>query len=94
MCCRSPILVRSEPCAIEFYKKTFGAKEVMRIPGLGGTIGHAEIQIGNSRIMLGDEYPGMNFRSPHSFGGTPVHIHLTVKDADRIVLGHRSRVRS
>ena len=70
--------------AIEFYKKAFGAKEVMRMPGPGGTIGHAEIQIGKSRLMLADEYPEMNFRSPHSFGGSPVHIHLYVKDADGV----------
>lgn len=70
--------------AIEFYKKAFGAKEVMRMPGPGGTIGHAEIQISDCRIMLADEYPEMNFRSPHSFGGSPVHIHLYVKDADGV----------
>ena len=76
--------VKGAAGAIEFYKKAFGAKEVMRMPGPGGTIGHAEIQIGNSRIMLADEYPAMNFRSPHSFGGSPVHIHLYVKDADGV----------
>ena len=70
--------------AIEFYKKAFGAKEVMRMPGPGGTIGHAEIQISDCRIMLADEYPEMNFRSPQSFGGSPVHIHLYVKDADGV----------
>ena len=51
----------------------------------GGTIGHAEIQIGDSRIMLADEYRDMNFRGPHSFGGTSVHIHLYVQDVDRVV---------
>ena len=62
--------------AIAFYKKAFAAKEIMRMAGPGGTIGHAEIQIGDSRIMLADEYPDMNFRAPHSFGGTSVQIHL------------------
>ena len=70
--------------AIAFYKKAFGAKEVMRMPGAGGTIGHAEIQIGDSRIMLADEFPEMNFRSPRSVGGTPVTIHLYVQDADKV----------
>ena len=71
--------------AIAFYKKAFGAKEVMRMPGPKGTIGHAEIQIGDSRIMLADEFPEMNFRAPRSIGGTPVNIHLYVEDADKVV---------
>ncbi|HEY7559936.1 MAG TPA: VOC family protein [Candidatus Binatia bacterium] len=71
--------------AIAFYKKAFGAKEVMRMPGPAGTIGHAEIQVGDSRIMLADEFPEMNFRSPRSVGGTPVNIHLYVSDVDRVV---------
>jgi PhnB protein len=70
--------------AIAFYKKVFGAKEIMRMPGPRGTIGHAEIQIGDARIMLADEFPEMNFRSPRSFGGTPVNIHLYVQDVDRV----------
>ncbi|HSE85137.1 MAG TPA: VOC family protein [Candidatus Binatia bacterium] len=70
--------------AIAFYKKAFGAKEVMRMPGPGGTIGHAEIQIGDSRIMLADEFPEVNFRSPRSVGGTPVTIHLYVQDAAKV----------
>ncbi len=76
--------VKGAAGAIEFYKKAFGAKEVMRMPGPDGNVGHAEIQIGDSRIMLADEYPDMNFRGPHSIGGTPVHIHLYVEDADKI----------
>lgn len=71
--------------AIEFYKSAFGAKEVMRMPGPDGTIGHGEIQIGDSRIMLADEYPQMNFRSPKSFGGSSVHIHLYVEDVDSVI---------
>ena len=46
--------------AIDFYEKAFGAKEVMRMPGPGGKVMHAELQIGDSRLMLGDEYPGMS----------------------------------
>jgi len=71
--------------AVAFYKKVFGAKEIMRMPGPGGTIGHAEIQVGDSRIMLADEFPEMNFRSPRSVGGTPVNIHLYVPDVDKVV---------
>ena len=70
--------------AIAFYKKAFGAKEVMRMPGAKGTIGHAEISIDDCRIMLADEFPEMNFRSPRAFGGTPVGIHLYVKNVDAV----------
>jgi PhnB protein len=76
--------VQGAASAIVFYKKAFGAKEVMRMAGPGGTIGHAEIQIGDSRIMLADEFPEMNFRSPRTVGGTPVNIHLYVQDADKV----------
>jgi PhnB protein len=70
--------------AIEFYKKAFGAAEVMRIPGPNGTIGHAEVKIGDSRVMLTDEYREMDFLSPLTRGGTTVHIHLYVADADKV----------
>lgn len=68
--------------AIDFYKEAFGATEDMRmeIPGMG--IGHAELTIGNSKIMLGDECPSMDFLSPQSIGGTPVGICLYVADSD------------
>jgi len=68
--------------AIEFYKKAFGATEVMRMPGPGGKIGHAEVKIGDSRVMLTDEYAEMNFVGPLSRGGTTVHMHVYVKDVD------------
>lgn len=71
--------------AIAFYRKVFGFKEVMRMPGPNGTIGHAEIQTGASRIMLADEFPEMNFRSPRSVGGTPVTLHLYVQDVNKTV---------
>ena len=70
--------------AIDFYKKAFDAEELMRIPSPDGSIGHAEIQIGDSHIMLSDENVEMNFHSPKSIGGTPVHIYLYVEDVDRI----------
>lgn len=71
--------------AIEFYKKAFGAKEVMRMAQPDGRIGHAELQIGDSKIMLADEHPEMDFRSPRALGGTPVMLHLYVEDVDTVV---------
>jgi PhnB protein len=68
--------------AIEFYKEVFGAEEVMRMPGPGGKIGHAEIRIGGSHIMLADEHPEMGHRGPKSIGGTPVGIMLYVPNVD------------
>ena len=70
--------------AIEFYKSAFDATELMRIPSPDGSIGHAEIQIGDSRIMISDESPEMDFRSPATTGGTPVHVYMYVEDVDRI----------
>jgi PhnB protein len=71
--------------ALEFYKKAFGAKEIMRMPGPEGKIGHAEIRIGDSRIMVADEHPQMDFLGPQSRGGTTVHLHVYVKDVDATV---------
>lgn len=71
--------------AIDFYKQAFGAAELMRFPGPGGSIGHAEIKIGDSPIMLADEMPQMGYRSPASLGGSPVSIMLYVQDVDRVV---------
>jgi PhnB protein len=79
------LAVRGAAQAIEFYKKAFGAKELMRMPGPDGKLGHAEIQIGDSRVMLSDEYEAMGFLGPQTRGGTTVHIHLYVKDVDATV---------
>jgi len=76
------LIVTGAARAIDFYRQAFGATEVMRLPGPDGKLGHAEIQIGDSRIMLADEFPGMGFHSPTSLGGTPVSIMLYVPDAD------------
>ena len=70
--------------AIEFYKKAFGATELMRMPAPGGKIGHAELKIGNSVIMLADESPEAGNRSPQSLGGTPVSILIYVEDVDAV----------
>jgi len=69
--------------AIEFYKRAFGAKELLRMPAPGDRVGHAEIKIGNSVIMLADEHPEMEARSPSHYGGTPVSLLLYVPDVDR-----------
>ena len=74
--------VRGAAEAIDFYKKALGAKELMRMPGPEGKIGHAEIQIGDSRVMLADEYPEMNFTGPASYGGTSVHLHVYLPNVD------------
>jgi PhnB protein len=70
--------------ALEFYKRAFGAQEVMRMDGPGGKIGHAEIKIGDSIVMLGDEMPGSSNRSPQSLGGNTGGIHLYVENADAL----------
>jgi PhnB protein len=68
--------------AIAWYAKAFGAHEVMRLAAPGGKIGHAEIEIGDSRIMLADESPAMGAKAPAAFGGSPVSLHLYVADVD------------
>ena len=78
------LIVDNAPRALEFYKKAFGAKELMRHAGPDGRIGHAEIRIGDSLVMLADEHPEINARSPKSVGGTPVSLHLYVKDVDAV----------
>jgi PhnB protein len=70
--------------ALEFYRKAFGARERMRFPAPGGKIGHAEIAIGGSTIMLADEHPEMGYRGPHATGGSPVSIHLYVENVDAV----------
>jgi PhnB protein len=68
--------------ALEFYKKAFGATELFRMPMPGGRIGHAEIKIGDSPIMLADEHPEMGVRGPLTLGGTSSSIMIYVADVD------------
>ncbi|MFQ5494514.1 MAG: VOC family protein [Phycisphaerae bacterium] len=79
------LCIRGAADAIEFYKKAFGAEEIFRMPGPDGkSIGHAELQIGDSVIMMGDEIPQMEgWRSPSSFNGTTVALCLYVEDVDK-----------
>src|SRR5262245_13860803 len=68
--------------AIEFYKKALGAEELFRLVEPSGRIGHAEIRIGSTTLMLSEEYPEMNIVGPEALGGTTFSIHLHVDDAD------------
>jgi PhnB protein len=79
------LIVHDAAGAIEFYKRAFGATEVGRCGAPNGKVGHAEITIGDSRVMLADEFPEMGARGPASFGGSPVSIHLYVEDVDAVV---------
>ena len=69
--------------AIEFYKKIFGATERMRMPGPDGRVGHAEIEIGDSVIMMADAFPEMGVLDPKKLGGTPVTLTVYVEDVDK-----------
>src|SRR5262245_28557072 len=78
------LIVKGAARALEFYKKAFGATELMRMGGPDGQIGHAEIKIGDSHLMLADEFPDMGFRGPQALGGTPVGLVLYVEDVDAV----------
>ncbi len=67
--------------AIEFYKLAFDAVEMFRLPGRDGKLAHAAVRIGDSMLMLVDEFPEMGTRGPKGLGGSAVTIHLSVKDA-------------
>jgi PhnB protein len=77
------LIVTGASAAIEFYKKAFAATEVMRFAH-DGKIAHAELQVGDSRIMLADEHPEMGYRSPQSLGGSGTGIMLYVDDVDSV----------
>lgn len=78
------LIARDAARAIEFYKKAFGATELFRMAPEGKVM-HAEFKIGDSIFMIADEHPKMGARSPQSFGGSPVMIHLYVEDVDAMV---------
>jgi PhnB protein len=80
------LCIKDAAQAIDFYREAFGATETMeRIRDKSGRIGHAEIRIGDSVLMIADEFPEHRFRSPQSLGGCPVLLVLNVKDVDRAV---------
>jgi PhnB protein len=78
------LIVKGAAQAIEFYTKAFGARELCRMADPSGKVGHAEIQMGDSPLMLADEHPELGFRSPQSIGGTPVSLLLYVEDVDAV----------
>lgn len=78
------LIIKGAAAALEFYKKAFEAVELLRMPNPDGRVGHAEIRIGDSIIMLADEHPEIGARSPETYGGTPVSILLYVEDVDAV----------
>jgi PhnB protein len=78
------LIVNGGAAAIDFYKSAFGATELLRMADPHGGVGHAEIKIGDSVIMLADEHPDMGYRSPRSIGGSAVSILLYVEDVDKV----------
>jgi len=78
------LIIKGAAEAIEFYKRAFGATELLRMADPQGRVGHAEIKIGDSVIMLADEHPAMGYRGPRSLGGSSVSILLYLEDVDAV----------
>ena len=75
------LICKNAEAAIDFYKRAFGAEEIVRI-GPPGMVGHAEMKIGKAIFMLADEFPQMGAVSPETVGGTPVSLYIYVEDVD------------
>jgi PhnB protein len=80
------LIVRGAANALDFYQRAFGAEELFRVSAPGGKVGHAEVRIGDSVVMIADEHPEMDCRSPQHYGGTPAFLMLYVEDVDARVL--------
>jgi len=78
------LTVEGANAAIDFYTKVFGAKERMRMPAPDGKVGHAELEIGDSLVMLSDSFPDMGAQTPKGLGGTPVAVMVYVEDVDAV----------
>jgi PhnB protein len=78
------LAVQGADAFIKFCKKAFGAKEIMRMPGPGGAVMHAELRIGDSHIMCGDEMPGIGNKSAKALGGSPVQLYVFVPKCDAV----------
>jgi PhnB protein len=76
------LIVKGASQALDFYKKAFGAEEVFRMDGPGGSIMHAEMKVGNSRVMLADEMPDMGYTAPRPGAGASTSLYLYVEDVD------------
>ena len=79
------LIVNGAARAIDFYRRAFGAVELLRMEEPDGRVGHAELRIGDSTVMLADEYPEIGARTPQTIGGTPVSLVLYVEDVDATV---------
>lgn len=79
------LVIRNAARALEFYRRAFGATEVLRLAGPNGSIAHAEIRIGEGHVMLADEKVDQGFRGPESLGGSPVSLMFYVEDVDACV---------
>ncbi|HTZ76158.1 MAG TPA: VOC family protein [Candidatus Aquilonibacter sp.] len=78
------LIIKNCAEAIEFYKKIFSAKERLRMPRPDGRIGHAELEFGDSCLMMADEHPEIGAYAPQHYGGCPVRMHLYVEDCDAV----------
>ena len=78
------LIINGANSAIEFYSEVLGAKERMRMGAPDDKVGHAELEIGDSVIMLADEFPEMGARGPKAVGGTPVTLYVYVEDVDEV----------
>lgn len=76
------LIIDGAAAAIDFYKRAFGAVELMRLSAPDGKVGHAEVQIGTAILMLADEFPEMGAKGPSSYGGSPVSFMIYVEDVD------------
>jgi PhnB protein len=76
------LYVDGAKAAIDFYASVLGAQQRLMMPGPDGKVGHAELSIGDSVIMLADEFPDMDVRGPKSIGGSPISMHVYVEDVD------------
>ncbi len=78
------LIVNGAARALDFYKQAFGAKELMRHTAPDGKVGHAEVRIGDTVVMLADEHPDHDAHAPRKFGGSPVSLHMYVEDVDKV----------
>jgi PhnB protein len=84
------LICRNAARAIEFYVQAFGALEDFRLMQDDGRVGHAELRIGGARFSVADEFPELGFKSPQSYGGSPITLHLYVPDVDAFVARARA----